>query len=142
MGFFKARPILGGIEPGLERFHGAPTHKTRNEPSAGVAVEHRQFFRHAHRVADGQDIAQNGQAGARRNLAEDRGIQVRGRLHIPVRGVVLIRHDAVEADRIGTGILFMILVIERMGARGIEIAIGKIEPPRGIWGRSSSRTAV
>ena len=49
--------------------------KAGDEPAPGVAVQHREFFRHAHRVADGQDIAENGQAGRAGDLAED------GRVH-------------------------------------------------------------
>src|SRR5215475_14265735 len=54
VGLFKPRAVLGGIEASLQGLHGPPTDKARDEPSSGVAVQHRQFFRHPHRSLIGK----------------------------------------------------------------------------------------
>src|SRR6266700_441518 len=83
-----------GVVTGIYRPPGIA--EAGDKPAPGVAVHHREFFRHAHRVADGQDIAENGQAGRAGDLAEDGRVQIGRRLHVPVGRVVLIRHDPVE----------------------------------------------
>ena len=49
--------------------------------------------------------------------------------------MVLIGHDPVEADLIRPGILLVILVIQRMRLRWIEIPVGKVETTGGVLGQ-------
>jgi hypothetical protein len=41
--------------------------------------------------------------------------------------VVLVGHDAVEANLISEGILVMVLIVEKVGFLGVEIRVGEAQ---------------
>ena len=111
VGFLEAVAVFGGVDAGLEGFDGAAADEAGNQASVGVAVQHRQFLGHADGVADGDDVAEDGDFGAAGEAADDGGVEVGGGFHIPVGGMVFVGHNAVEAGFVGLGILFVVLVI-------------------------------
>jgi hypothetical protein len=44
--------------------------------------------------------------------------------------MVLVAHDAVEADLIGPGVLLVILIVEDVGFLRIKMGVGEAETPR------------
>ena len=71
-----------------------------------------------------------GDLGVAGHLGDHRRVDVDGGLHAPVRGVVLVGHDAVEAVVIGPRVLLVVLVIEDVGLLGVEVRVGEIQAPR------------
>ena len=125
VGFLEAGAVLGGIDAALQRFDRGATDESGDDPAAGVAVEHGDLFGHADGVVNGDYVAEDGDLDVLGELGDDGGVEVDGGLHAPVRGVMLVAHNAVEAYFVGQGVLLVVLVVEDAGLVGIEIGIGE-----------------
>ena len=130
VGFLEARPVLGGVDAALQRLDGGPAHESGDDATAGVAVQHGDFLRHADGVVDGDYIAEDGDLDVLGQLGDDGGVEVDRGLHAPVGGVVLVGHDAVETHLVGQGVLLVVLVIEDAGLVGVEIGVGEPQAAR------------
>ena len=111
VGLLEAGAVLGGVDAALQRLDGGAADEAGDNAAAGVAVQHGDFFGHADGVVNGDDVAQNGNLDVLGELGDDGGVEIDGRLHAPVRSVMLVAHNAIEADLIGQGILLMVLVV-------------------------------
>src|SRR5262249_54061753 len=122
--------VLGGIDARLQGLHGCAAHKSGDDAAAGVAVEHGDLFGHADGVVDGDDIPQDGDLGLFGELGDDGGVEIHGRLHAPVGGVVLVAHDAVKTHLIGQGVLLMILIVQNVRLLRVKMGVGEAKTAR------------
>jgi hypothetical protein len=135
MGLLEAREVLRGVDAAMQALDGGAAHEAGDDAAAGKAIQHGDLLGHAHRVVDGDDVAEDGDLGLLGDLADDGRIDVDRGLHAPVGGMMLIGHDAVEANLIGEGVLFMILVVQDMGLLRVKVRVRKAQPPRIVLGQ-------
>src|SRR5687767_1804157 len=135
MGLLEALKVLRGIDATMQALDSGAAHKAGDDAPAGEAIQHGNLLRHAHRVVDGDDVAKNGNFRLLGDFTDDGRIDVHGGLHTPIRRVVLVGHDTVEADLIGESVLFMILVIQDMGLLWIKVCVRKAQTPGIILGQ-------
>ena len=121
VGFLEAVTVLWRSDAALQGLHGSAAHEAGYDPPAGDAVQHGDFFGHADGVVDGNHVAQDGDLGVAGDFRDNCGVDVDGRFHAPVRGVVLVGHDAVKAVLVSAGVLLVVLVVEHVGPLGIEV---------------------
>src|SRR5712691_6012087 len=130
MGLLEPFPVLSRIDAPLDALDGRATHKARDDSSTRIAVQHRDLFGHPDGVVNGNDVPQDRDLRFPGDLGDDSRIQIHRWLHTPVGGMVLIRHDTIESDLIGPGVLLMVLVVEHMGLVGVEKGVREAEAAR------------
>ena len=129
----EAFPIFHRIVVGGDGLHPGAADETRDQPSARYDVDHRQLFRQPDRVVvDGQDIAQQQDLGLVGDASQYCRRQVGGGVHARRRVVVLIEHDAVEAQLVGVHALVEIALEEAVGRVGVEPRVGEGEAQRRV----------
>ena len=128
MCFLEALAVVGGVDAGGELLLTAAAHEPGDEAPARDHVDHRELFGEPHgivgereRVAEQHDLHATGRG------RQDRREHIALGLHAERRVVVLVEHDAVEADRLGEPVVLEVLVVEPAAGGGVEVAVGEHE---------------
>src|SRR5262249_34507397 len=99
-----------------------------NEASARDHVDHRELLGEPYRiVGERQRIAQQDDLHTPGGGGEDGREDVALGLHAEGCVVVLVQHDAVEADALGQPVVLEVLVVETAPGGRIEVAVGEHE---------------
>ena len=124
--FLEALPVERGIDAGGELLLAAAAHEARHQPALGDHVDHRQFFGETNRVLrQRQRIAQHDDLHLLGHAGQEGGEDVGLGLHAERRVVVLIQHDAVDADLLGQHVLLDVVVVEPGALDRIEMLVGE-----------------
>ena len=111
MSLFEPFSVLGGVDSGLKSLNGPAPNEPRDDAAARVAIKHGYLFGHPDGVVDGDDVAEDRNLGFLSQFGYYCGIQVNRWFTAPVRGMVLVGHDAVETNFVSQGVLLVVLVI-------------------------------
>jgi hypothetical protein len=86
---------------------------------ASSSASRHRVLRQRQRIAQHHDLHLLGHAG------QDRGEDVGLGLHAERRVVVLVQHDAVDADLLGQHVLLDVVVVEPRARHRIELGVGE-----------------
>ena len=126
--FFETLAIVGGVHASRELLLSAPAYEPRYEPSLGDHVDHGQFLGEADRVlGERQRVAEHHDLDALGGAGQHGGKDIGFGLHAKRRVVVLVQHDAVDADFLGVHVLLQVFVVEAAARDRIEMLVGKSE---------------
>ena len=114
-------------------------HPAGDEPAARDHVYHGKLFDEPQGIVpDGDDVAEQDYLGAVGDLGEDRGLHVHRAAHAEGGAVVLVEHDAVEADLLGIDALVKVAVVQV----GADLGIVYLVAERKVLDGQSSRAEV
>ena len=126
--FLEALAVEGRVDAGGELLLTAAADEPGHEAPARDHVDHRELFGEPHGiVGERKRVAEQDDLHAPGRRRQDRREDVALGLHAERRVVVLVEHDAVEADRLGEPIVLEVLVVEAAAGGGIEVAVGEHE---------------
>ena len=126
VGLLEALAVVGRVHAGGQLLLPAAAHEARDQPAARDHVDHRQLFGQPHRVVgQRQRVAEQDDLHPLGGGGQDRGEHVALGLHAERRVVVLVQHDAVEADLFGQPVVLEVLVVEPAAGHRIEVLVGE-----------------
>src|SRR6185369_7382057 len=124
MRFFEALAVVERVGVRLDVLDAAATDETGNEPAAGDHVDDGELFGEVDgAIPDGQGIAEEDNLDALREAGKERGEEIDARRHAERRGVVLVEHDAIEADFFDELVFIEALVVEAAAGFGVEVLV-------------------
>ena len=135
----EALAVVGRVHAGGQLLLAAAAHEAGHEAAARDHVDHRQLLGQPHRVVGERErIAEQHQLHALGHRRQDRREDVALGLHAERRVVVLVQHDAVEADLFRELVVLEVLVVEAAARDGIEVLVGEhqrggAEVPSGLF---------
>ena len=122
----EALAVVGRVDAGRQLLLPAAAHEAGDQAAARDHVDHRQLFGQPDRVVgQRQRVAEQHDLHALGDGGEDRGEDVALGLHAERRVVVLVQHDAVEADLFGEPVVLEVLVVEAAARDRIEVLVGE-----------------
>jgi len=122
----EALAVEGRVDAGGELFLAAAAHEARHQPALGDHVDHRELFGQPDRILrQRQRIAQHDDLGLLGHAGQDRSEDVGLGLHAERRVVMLVQHDAVDADLLGQHVLLDVVVVEPRARDRVEVLVGK-----------------
>src|SRR5262249_10642550 len=96
-------------------------------------VGHSNLLGESDRVLlDREDVSEQEDLGPSRGPGQDRGRHVDADVHARRRRVVLVDHEAVEADLVGELVLGQVALVVRVRLLAVEEPVRELEPERGV----------
>ena len=123
--------VEGRVDAGRELLLPAAADEARDQPALRDHVDHRQFLGELYRiVGQRQGIAEQDDLRLLRRAARIEAKMLHLRLHAERRVMVLVEHDAVEAELLGIEVMVEVFVIEPAARDRVEILVR--EHQRGV----------
>ena len=117
----KPLTVVGRVGICGQGFHPTPADEARDQPPLRDHIDHGQFFGQPYRIVRyRQGIAQEDDFHPFGHRRQDRGEDVHFRLHAEGRVVMLIEHDAIDADLFRIEVLLQPFVVEPAACDRIE----------------------
>src|SRR5579863_1151405 len=128
VGFVEIFAVKRGVRVAGELLAAAAAYPSGHQAAAGDHIDHAQLFGQPQRIADyRQRIAQQDDLHFLGDAREDRGLNVHHRAHAEGGIVMLVEHDAVEAEFFGEDFLVEVLVEQLTALDGVEILVRDAE---------------
>ena len=126
VGFLEAVTVIDRIGVRRPRFDTGAAHEAGHQPAARDKVNFRELLCHADRVfLYGQGVAEQHNFRLLCRAREDCGFKVHRSAHASGRVVVLVEHQAVEADLFAVLVLVEVVVVHMGCFGGIEVRVGE-----------------
>ena len=126
--FLEVFAIERGIGVVGELLAAGAAHPSGNQAALREQIDHRELFGEAQRIGDRRHrIAEQHDLRALGRTREHRRLDIHHRAEAERRAMMLVEHQAVEAEVLGIDLLVDVLVEQHRAGCGIEVLVGQSE---------------